>query len=892
MKFFLIVFFASLTIVVFNFKFLYMAGGDLSIYVNPDLLWNDAAYSWSSNLTNLLGWSNLSMGLLMPFLLFFKIFSFLPDLAVEYAYFSLVFCAIFFSSFYFFYKYLFSKNKRVSAISSLAYVFNGFFFVYFLNYNTHLSLILLPLLFVLCHQLLENSVKKILATILLISVVVPSASINPPVVIPLFFAAFSYLVFLLVKKGSLDRKIVFRVFVAVVFFLLVNLWWIIPFMYTTFDNSIGEKLGSAKIGNIFRTTSFHDALRFLGKWSFGNYHLDFMGTDDYMYLKNSLFIFCNYSIIAAAYLAVAYKKRWNVIYFILLSLAGLFFAKGDLRPLGEWYLEFLRNFPGAYMFREPQAKFMLIYVFSISALLGYFLLYLKEEKRRIYKKVSYVILLALFIPAIPFITGGFTQKGSLGPIRAFVIAVPDYMKEYERYQKSKKLEYRILSMPRNTGTYLWDSGFNDNESALNSFTDKPVLSYANSIKDYFTPQLNAIFSSLYGNLEAGKELAVYHAGLLNVREIDQENSKDWRWVNLTKKPTEMKAVFDKYEEKNLIVQEAQFGYFSPAYLSKYDWGVSMDGKLGRLPSPMSREELARSIGEELSDAPGLVINRIKDEFFVPKFYTPEKTIISGRSPAELDRVLTQDGSDMRSVVFFKDQNDDNLKVLSDFGSGKLPVLEFRKINPTKYRVRIHSAGGVFPLVFSENFHHSWKIYLSESKISHAYRQAGNLKSQNVTKYKILEGNEGDQATKEELRDYMDKGYVTTLGDGEQKSIDGKKYSIDFISKNFQGTVQNDNLPAGRLWENWFYDPIKIGGDHLMANGYANSWIIDTDKLCRQSFAPSPCAKNPDGTYDFELVVDFRPQKMFYISLFVSLLALLACLSYLGYAFYKKKISRS
>jgi hypothetical protein len=197
-----------------------------------------------------------------------------------------------------------------------------------------------------------------------------------------------------------------------------------------------------------------------------------------------------------------------------------------------------------------------------------------------------------------------------------------------------------------------------------------------------------------------------------------------------------------------------------------------------------------------------------------------------------------------------------------------------------------------------------------------------------TKYKVLDGNEEDQATKDELKKYLEKGWVTELGDGEEKTIEHKKwedmkektdyfekYSIDFISKNFQGTIQNDNLPQGKFWETWLAGSYKVESDkvikkfgfndrvvempeenHLMANGYANSWVIDADRVC----APTPpqsspqageeaiCIKNADGTWDFEMVVEFWPQRLFYIGLGISGTTLLCCLIYLAWDFQKRR----
>jgi hypothetical protein len=157
----------------------------------------------------------------------------------------------------------------------------------------------------------------------------------------------------------------------------------------------------------------------------------------------------------------------------------------------------------------------------------------------------------------------------------------------------------------------------------------------------------------------------------------------------------------------------------------------------------------------------------------------------------------------------------------------------------------------------------------------------------------------------------------------------EKYKIDFISKNFQGTIQNDNLAKGNIFETWFPTtfpsenstgqvPANIfkrnvielpEEDHLMVNGYANSWVIRVDEVCPSnpqtpmSFQEnsqgqglegvnvernSNCIRNSDGSYDMELVVEFWPQRLFYIGAFISITTLLSCLGYLGYDYYRRK----
>jgi len=101
---------------------------------------------------------------------------------------------------------------------------------------------------------------------------------------------------------------------------------------------------------------------------------------------------------------------------------------------------------------------------------------------------------------------------------------------------------------------------------------------------------------------------------------------------------------------------------------------------------------------------------------------------------------------------------------------------------------------------------------------------------------------------------------------------GNENEIHFISKNFQGTIQNNNLLDGNFFETWF---LKKVDNHQMVNGYANSWFIEPKKLCKTG----ECEQNTDGSYDMELIVEFWPQQLFYIGCIISVSTLIISLYY-------------
>jgi len=62
--------------------------------------------------------------------------------------------------------------------------------------------------------------------------------------------------------------------------------------------------------------------------------------------------------------------------------------------------------------------------------------------------------------------------------------------------------------------------------------------------------------------------------------------------------------------------------------------------------------------------------------------------------------------------------------------------------------------------------------------------------------------------------------------------------------------------------------------HFLINGYANSWYISPD--------------DSHGNENYEIIVEFLPQRFFYVGLWIFFATLLTCLGYLGYALKKEK----
>jgi len=288
---------------------------------------------------------------------------------------------------------------------------------------------------------------------------------------------------------------------------------------------------------------------------------------------------------------------------------------------------------------------------------------------------------------------------------------------------------------------------------------------------------------------------------------------------------------------------------------------------------------------------------LDSKYFLPMFYTP-KAIVWSNYPFQVMRHTSAEQSLQVRSVILSDSTKSTITERTDrltVNTVDLPVLEFKKISEAKYRVRVHGAKHPFPMVFSNGFNKDWKVYLQRIPSS-------GVNSEKIIGYKILDGNEEDQAEIGEVNEFDRKGWISSLGDGKARITkhwkweDGRekldheeKYKIGFISKNFQDTIQNDNLPSRHFYETWFKRPL-MEETHLIANGYANSWIIDPKKLCESS--PNTCIKNVSSSYDFELIVEYWPQRLLDIGLLISGAMLFACICYLLYYLGRKCLAKS
>lgn len=173
------------------------------------------------------------------------------------------------------------------------------------------------------------------------------------------------------------------------------------------------------------------------------------------------------------------------------------------------------------------------------------------------------------------------------------------------------------------------------------------------------------------------------------------------------------------------------------------------------------------------------------------------------------------------------------KMTDTMKRGAIPTIEFQKINPTRYNVKISNVKEAFTLVLSQAFNEKWKLVDTrrdtDSFRGWASRQAG----------KMLQ-------------------FVTApLASPVIDKIEEVYYGGTIREK----TAQQDFLTT-ETFDTWGKE-VVADNSHFPVNGYANGWYIRPE--------------NFGGRDTYEFVIEMTSQKLFYGSLAVSLVVFIGVL---------------
>jgi hypothetical protein len=648
-----------------------------------------------------------------------------------------------------------------------------------------------------------------------------------------------FVFFLLINKIKDYAKHAF-VFSASLLFCLVSLsmFWLLPIFINIFETiqdtaSVYQAIGFDWM-DAYKLNSVHlsDAFRLMGFWGFEKSYKGY----PYFYwspaYKTPLFILIGFLLPILSYSALFFIKKQSdhtkkhLLFFSIIIAFGLFIMVGSLNPINLLFAKYIPFFVTLFSFPYFFGGIFVVLGFSVLGGFSIALLFnnsLNGIKSKCLKSISVALVFSLIgVYGFPLWSGKFIYPGNmiLGSAR---YNIPIYYQDARAWLEGQENNFKIFALPYSKLGYMaytWPpkgfSGPDPSPYLLNRDIIAGIgfgLNLADKLAEFSISGLSKLL------------------GIINVRYILIHN------------------------DANLEFIEDNAWYVSP-------------------PSKFSELLIHKSGQIHFEKSFGLLdFYKISDKYFLPHIYPASRItlVTSTKMPAAmlfmpqspgatnekrdielLPDILSMEEENIRSGIFFSSHNEQRMESIQQVIKGfdfkesilitqegskgiylspdiRTPIIEFKKINPTKYRIRVHNATEDFPLIFSESYHDGWKAYVVNSK----------------------------------------------------SKIQNSK--IEFISKVIKGTTQNNNLPDGGFYETW--GKVHIPDDyHWVANGYANSWWISLDGIKKNG----GYVQNHDGSIDFELVLEFWPQRLFYVGLFISGLTLLGCIGYLGYDFAKKR----
>lgn len=693
------------------------------------------------------------------------------------------------------------------------------------------------------------------------------------VAFPLFFAFFSTtLAFLFVYSNTLQKKKVFRKGFLVFFclFMLVQSFQLVTQVVNVLDFSnpnsraiFSSELAANRGLVYFLTVQPYVRLTYnllnqaqlnlptgIGAYEYGLRFRYFY----YLYI----FIVILGGVLVKRKSTLPQRKLYTIVLILFLVLA--FFMTANITSFGSELYKKLFSIPGFSMYRSFYTKFGMSFAFIYAVILTLSLSILFSSFKIKFLKAVIILVFATLIGinSWPLLSGMIVNQIIWQSEGVKIPSKIDtkYLSFLDSV-RSRRLDGRYLSFPLTHEEYQILGG-----EKGGAYFGPSIISILGGKNDFPGFGSFNIFSSEISNAFEKKDLETLNKYFtaFNIRYIFH-NSDDYIYQNFKTYPYSIlfKNAFPTQDSINQFID---------------DLGYRKIQKIGKYFS-----------------------TSVSNDRYLPHIYISQDTYLTDREVDVLPQIYSQPDFKIRSAVYFTNHNLNNLNNLQKIGilpqkgfdnpfikitdlstekKENAPVIEYRRINPTKYKVRIHGAEKFFQLVFLDIFNRKWKLYLVDSVKTGQWIPASRLeKDFRERGYEIIKGNEADQATMSELNEYVFNGWVSHLGTSVKSGP--KSFPVGFVSKNFQETIQNDNLPKGDLLETMFGSRKNrlIADDyHFSVNGYANSWIINSEEICKES---KYCSPNSKGGNDFELVIEFWPQKLFYFGAIISGLTLLAIL---------------
>jgi hypothetical protein len=724
---------------------------------------------------------------------------------------------------------LFNKNVNIphKVILSLTYTFNAYIFIYYsfsTSFSPYLSLYpILPLIFSLTYYYFcEAKTVYIDKSIVALGVVfffinIPNGNLPFFIALNLIYFFYLFLLVFVFNKFSTWKVWMPKVVLIYVLLLLSTCWSTIPQISEMLRlvTELNEGTGNFDLGGwiIWQAVELKNVF-------FLTFSLDgYTSQNKLVYLAIFLFVIPFFSIL------IGRKKAILPVFLILIILTIVLSNKfKGILDIDSIKFIFTSNPILASLRSNDKILIFLPFLLIFTMVITY-------KKSREYIILMYLFFIFNLISAYPLFTGNMQTKYSvaygnsesdyLSAKHSGLIKTPDEYYQIANLLNKEESHFKILELPYSVINSIgWQNYPKWKVIGINPITQLINLPMVGANSPGYS-LIDKNYSKTWNEQKPVDSLWLLNfARLLNTKYLLFHKDVAEHFIEKTKG----KILF--YEREGFIKKVTDNQYFALYELDK--------------------------------------------QFQLPRIYLGNEYRFYNGIPSWY---ATLDTKSNQNEVYIN-KNDLPLGI-SKINDNNNTVVEFNRLEPTKYRVVIHGLkNNKDILVLSESFHSGWKLYPIKAKPS------------NIN----VDCNQVEQ----DICNYAKNGWLSNLGDGQKKEkpvyqwqngeeilVGNKEYTVDYVSKLENSTIQNNNLSMGDMSETWLLP--SLGEQfHIKTNGYSNGWVIDIEYL-KKNF-PQSITKNGD-TYDIEFVAEFQPQMLARIGFFVSVSTLLICfLLYLGFVF--------
>lgn len=480
-------------------------------------------------------------------------------------------------------------KSRVAALSSgLFYMFNPFMMCFLRDLKIpqlFLSSLLPIFLALYIKGCTVRGNRKYVIALALVSTMMLCG--NPATMLVAILPVALYFFYALVTERENIRHILRFSFFSFSLALLLNLWWILPFMYF-FVNTNYLAFG-------IESTDAYDILNYASSllkpqyvirlWS---YLFDIV-TPNFLSFRDSILnILSGFILVILAYGALLLKRNKHVIFFSLLALLSTILALGNKPPFDDLYMWLWNNFIPFRVMRQPY-HFVNAIALSYAILIGFTVSSLFVNSKviksdaddfkhrvRYYLDPRYILVLAIFVliilNSLPMFSGIYSLSiqdvtyttpfdrryyDSLQPVN-----IPSYYYDLRNYLIAQDESFRVFILPKENAflKYIWSPY--EFEEILKNLSPKPII-ISSDVSGYPMPYSTSVVDQIYSSIHQGKTNIATLLGLLNVKYVllrtDTEAFKGTNYTELRRIAYPAEFVKPILESQRNITFDRSFG---------------------------------------------------------------------------------------------------------------------------------------------------------------------------------------------------------------------------------------------------------------------------------------------------------------------------------------------